>query len=173
MTGRELIECLRRTGTGADKLEAAEAHLDEHDGCGGTDLVDAMEESGDWTEGTVGKARRMLGGTPPEAFGAPPSDNAAIGKAAGEAMAAKLAPVLEKQANKSTLTALVVALMLGSGIAGYLIGTPGEQLDRAAPPARTASVTPAPATAAPPPPQPERPGGRRSVTQTPPREEKS
>ena len=46
--------------------------------------------------------------------------------------------------NKSTLTALVVALMLGSGIAGYLIGTPGEQLDRPSPP-RTASVTPAPA----------------------------
>ena len=36
--------------------------------------------------------------------------------------------------NKSTLTALVVALMLGSGIAGYLIGTPGEQLDRPSPP---------------------------------------
>ncbi len=48
--------------------------------------------------------------------------------------------------NKSMLTALVVALMLGSGIAGYLIGTPGEQLDRAAPAPRTAAVTPAPAT---------------------------
>ena len=49
--------------------------------------------------------------------------------------------------NKSTLAALVVALMLGSGIAGYLIGTPGEQLDRASPPPRTASTTtPAPAT---------------------------
>ncbi len=42
--------------------------------------------------------------------------------------------------------ALVVALMLGSGIAGYLIGRPA---DRSRPPARTAAVTqPAPATPA-------------------------
>lgn len=32
--------------------------------------------------------------------------------------------------NRSTLAALVVALMLGSGIAGYLIGKPGDILDR-------------------------------------------
>ena len=50
--------------------------------------------------------------------------------------------------NKSTLTALVVALMLGSGIAGYLIGTPGEQFDRASPSPRTTSVTPTPAAPA-------------------------
>ena len=42
--------------------------------------------------------------------------------------------------NKSTLTALIVALMLGSGIAGYLIGTPSEHLDRASLPPRTAST---------------------------------
>src|SRR5260370_30860204 len=42
--------------------------------------------------------------------------------------------------NKSTLSALVVALMLGSGIAGYLIGKPGDSLDRP-PPARTATTT--------------------------------
>jgi hypothetical protein len=52
--------------------------------------------------------------------------------------------------NRSTLAALVVALMLGSGIAGYLIGAPGEQLDRPSPPPRTASTaTPAPAPAIP------------------------
>src|SRR5262249_41865594 len=45
--------------------------------------------------------------------------------------------------NKSTLSALVVALMLGSGIAGYLIGKPVDSTDRP-PPARTAT-TPAPA----------------------------
>src|SRR5215470_1559654 len=42
--------------------------------------------------------------------------------------------------NKSTLSALVVALMLGSGIAGYLIGKPGDSIDRP-PPARTATST--------------------------------
>ena len=48
--------------------------------------------------------------------------------------------------NKSTLSALVVALMLGSGIAGYLIGKPGDSIDRP-PPARTATTnTPQPAT---------------------------
>src|SRR5260370_33411119 len=41
--------------------------------------------------------------------------------------------------NKSTLSALVVALMLGSGIAGYLIGKPGDSIDRP-PPARTATT---------------------------------
>ncbi len=43
--------------------------------------------------------------------------------------------------NRSTVAALVVALMLGSGIAGYLIGKPGEILDRPAP-SRTATATP-------------------------------
>ena len=50
--------------------------------------------------------------------------------------------------NKSTLGALVVALMLGSGIAGYLIGKPGDTIDRP-PPARTATTTaPQPSTPA-------------------------
>src|SRR6185369_5235832 len=50
--------------------------------------------------------------------------------------------------NKSTLSALVVALMLGSCIAGYLIGKPGDAIDRP-PPARTATTnTPQPATPA-------------------------
>jgi len=53
--------------------------------------------------------------------------------------------------NRSTLAALVVALMLGSGIAGYLIGTPGQQLDRSPPPRTASAVTPAPATPAVPP----------------------
>ena len=48
--------------------------------------------------------------------------------------------------NRSTLAALVVALMLGSGIAGYLLGTPGDSIDRAAPPPRTATATPPPNT---------------------------
>ncbi len=60
--------------------------------------------------------------------------------------------------NKSTLAALVVALMLGSGIAGYLIGRPGDSLDRPAPPPPTAatspSATPAPAVPATSPPAP-------------------
>jgi alpha-2-macroglobulin len=45
--------------------------------------------------------------------------------------------------NRSTWSALVVALMLGSGIAGYLIGRPGDSVDRASPPSRTATTTPA------------------------------
>ncbi|HZP99084.1 MAG TPA: alpha-2-macroglobulin [Reyranella sp.] len=48
--------------------------------------------------------------------------------------------------NRSTTwltgAALVVALMLGSGIAGYLIGKPGESVERAPPP-RTAAAAPA------------------------------
>jgi len=43
--------------------------------------------------------------------------------------------------NRSTLAALVVALMLGSGIAGYLIGKPGDSVDQAPPP-RVATTTP-------------------------------
>jgi alpha-2-macroglobulin len=50
--------------------------------------------------------------------------------------------------NRSTLAALIVALMLGSGIAGYLIGQPGDSIDRP-PPSRTATTTPAPATPSP------------------------
>ena len=53
--------------------------------------------------------------------------------------------------NWSTLAALVVALMLGSGVAGYLIGRPTDRVDA---PARTATVTQptpaAPRRAAPP-----------------------
>src|SRR6266581_4363205 len=47
--------------------------------------------------------------------------------------------------NKSTFGALVVALMLGSGIGGYLIGKPGDSIDRP-PPARTATTNTQPAT---------------------------
>jgi uncharacterized protein YfaS (alpha-2-macroglobulin family) len=43
--------------------------------------------------------------------------------------------------------------MLGSGIAGYLIGRPADTVDQAPPPARTATTTPAPAPN-PTPPQP-------------------
>ncbi|MDP2374628.1 MAG: hypothetical protein Q8M36_13415, partial [Reyranella sp.] len=50
--------------------------------------------------------------------------------------------------NKSMLAALVVALMLGSGIAGYLIGTPAEQIDRPAPSRTASTATPTPATPA-------------------------
>src|SRR5437879_1384671 len=50
--------------------------------------------------------------------------------------------------NKSTLSALVVALMLGSGIAGYLIGKPGDTIDRP-PPARTAATTTTPQSSTP------------------------
>jgi uncharacterized protein YfaS (alpha-2-macroglobulin family) len=44
--------------------------------------------------------------------------------------------------NRSTLAALVVALMLGSGVAGYLIGTPRESIERPSPPPRTATTQP-------------------------------
>jgi len=47
--------------------------------------------------------------------------------------------------NRPTLTALMLALMLGSGIAGYLIGCPGESVET---PARTGAVT-APSAPAP------------------------
>ena len=52
--------------------------------------------------------------------------------------------------NRSTLAALVVALMLGSGIAGYLLGKPGETLERAAPPRVAATTAPAQPQPAPP-----------------------
>ena len=45
--------------------------------------------------------------------------------------------------NRATLAALVVASMLGFGIAGYLIGKPENSHERALPP-RAASTTPAP-----------------------------
>lgn len=44
--------------------------------------------------------------------------------------------------NRSTLAALVVALMLGSGIAGYLIGRPGDSIDRPTPPRAASTTTP-------------------------------
>ena len=46
--------------------------------------------------------------------------------------------------NRSTLTAMVVALMLGSGVAGYLIGQPRDSVDRPVPPPRTATTAPTP-----------------------------
>ncbi len=51
--------------------------------------------------------------------------------------------------NRSTLSALVVALMLGSGIGGYLIGRPGDSIDHPAPPPPTARTASAPATTPP------------------------
>ena len=65
--------------------------------------------------------------------------------------------------NKSTLSALVVALMLGSGIAGYLIGKPTDSVDKAAPPARTATAT----APTPPPPAPPRNARRAAPAPTP------
>ncbi len=51
--------------------------------------------------------------------------------------------------NRSTLATLVVALMLGSGVAGYLVGRPGDSIDRT-PPQRTAATSAQPANATPP-----------------------
>ncbi|MFO1082651.1 MAG: alpha-2-macroglobulin [Reyranellaceae bacterium] len=48
--------------------------------------------------------------------------------------------------NRPTLLALVLALMLGSGIAGYLVGRPGDSVDR---PAATQPATTTPKPAAP------------------------
>ena len=45
--------------------------------------------------------------------------------------------------SRSTLTALVVALMLGSGIAGYLIGRPTDSIERAPSPTMATTSTPA------------------------------
>ncbi|SJZ37119.1 hypothetical protein SAMN02745126_00691 [Enhydrobacter aerosaccus] len=44
--------------------------------------------------------------------------------------------------SRSTLAALVVALMLGSGIAGYLVGKPHESVEHIAPPPPTTASTP-------------------------------
>src|SRR6267378_3310587 len=54
--------------------------------------------------------------------------------------------------NRSTLAAIVVALMLGSGIGGYLIGRPAEHADRPAAPiaATTPQATPARQVSTPP-----------------------
>lgn len=58
--------------------------------------------------------------------------------------------------NHSTLAALVVALMLGSGVAGYLIGAPGGSIDRPTPkPTTTATTAAAPASNAPSSPAPQ------------------
>lgn len=45
--------------------------------------------------------------------------------------------------NRSTLAALVVALMLGSGIAGYLMGRPGDSIDKPQPSRVASTTTPA------------------------------
>ncbi|MBS0224290.1 MAG: alpha-2-macroglobulin family protein [Proteobacteria bacterium] len=50
--------------------------------------------------------------------------------------------------SRSTLAALVVALMLGSGIAGYLIGKPTDTIDHPSLPVATTTPTKAPATSA-------------------------
>ncbi len=52
--------------------------------------------------------------------------------------------------NRSTLAALVVALMLGSGIAGYLIGKPSDSVDRPAPTRSVAAPPIVPPTTPPP-----------------------
>ncbi|MCF8532478.1 MAG: hypothetical protein K9G48_05715, partial [Reyranella sp.] len=56
--------------------------------------------------------------------------------------------------NRSTLTALVVALMLGSGIAGYLLGTPEGSIDRPSPSQVSSPAPPPSAPAKPAPPAP-------------------
>src|ERR1700722_18975102 len=67
--------------------------------------------------------------------------------------------------NRSTLSALVVALMLGSGITGYLIGKPGDSVDQIPPAPRTATA--APPAAAPPAPPPAAPSAAPATTPTP------
>lgn len=54
---------------------------------------------------------------------------------------------------RSTLAALIVTLMLGSGIAGYLVGKPAELLERSPPP-QVAAPAPTPAPMASPTPAP-------------------
>src|SRR5882757_6512943 len=52
--------------------------------------------------------------------------------------------------NRSTLTAIVVALMLGSGIGGYLIGRPAEHADHPTVSATAPQTTPARQVSTPP-----------------------
>ena len=52
--------------------------------------------------------------------------------------------------SRSTLAALVVALMLGSGIAGYLIGSPADSIDRPSPPPIASADRPVTAQTPPP-----------------------
>src|SRR5262245_51460945 len=52
--------------------------------------------------------------------------------------------------NRSMLAAVVLALMLGSCIAGYVIGSPADSVHKT-PPARVATTSPIPAPAPPPP----------------------
>lgn len=67
--------------------------------------------------------------------------------------------------NRSAVATLIVALMLGSGIAGYLIGRPGDTVDAPTPPRVAASTPPAAAT---PPAQPApRPTGSTSTAPAP------
>jgi len=67
MTSEELMEALRESGTGVPKLEAAEAYLRANDDALAEDLVEAMTASGDWPEGTIAKAKRLLGIDPEDA----------------------------------------------------------------------------------------------------------
>src|SRR6267154_4273857 len=69
--------------------------------------------------------------------------------------------------NRSTLSALVVALMLGSGITGYLIGKPGDSVDQIPPAPRMAVAAPPAAAPAATPPASPTPPAAPAATPTP------
>lgn len=93
MTANELIEALRKTGTGAARLAEAERHLAAAPGISADALLQAMSLGlkPAWPEGTREKARRLLAGTPlSELMGTPPPN-------AEEAKMAKLAELMAEK----------------------------------------------------------------------------
>ena len=92
MTGRELIDALKMTGTGEAKLNAAEVWLEKNPTAPAEKLlaemerIDAGTRRSPWPEMTISKARQLIGGVSPASMlGIPPPHS----KEAGEERLAK------------------------------------------------------------------------------------
>ena len=80
MTGHELLEALKLTGTGEAKLRAGEEELSRRPGLTAGELAATMDLQRKWPEGTVEKAKKLANGAPVKDFLGSPPPNVEEGK---------------------------------------------------------------------------------------------
>lgn len=80
MTGSELLEALKITGTAEKKLDAAREELERRPTLTAAELVNSMDFQRKWPEGTIEKAKRLLGGANVKEFLGVPPPNVQEGK---------------------------------------------------------------------------------------------
>jgi hypothetical protein len=102
MTGSDLLEALKLTGTGEKKLDAGRKELEHRPTLTAAELINSMLIQNAWPEGTLDKAKKLANGANVREFLGVPPPNVEEGKMRrlADTLVVKLEEVFhERQAN--------------------------------------------------------------------------